>query len=85
MHARILVLVQVGFNAERLIANIALKFLLLVGLHVSSKVGSVCKLLSALSTSEGFLSRVRSHVSLQQPGSGESFVADITFMREVVG
>ena len=59
--------------------------LLVVGLHVSSQVGSVCKLLSALRTSEGFLSRVRSHVSLQQPGSGESFVADITFMREVVG
>ena len=59
--------------------------LLVVGLHVSSEVRSVCKLLSALRTSEGFLSRVRSHMSLQQPGSGESFVADITFMREVVG
>ena len=60
-------------------------FRVVMGLHVSSEVGSVCKLLSTLRTSEGFLSRVRSHVSLQQPGSGESFVADITFMREVVG
>lgn len=77
---------QVGFYIEALPTMAAGVLLgLVVGLHVSSEVGSVCKLLSALRTSEGFLSRVRSHVSLQQPGSGESFVADITFMREVVG
>ena len=77
---------QIGLYIEALATMPAGVLLaLVVGLRVSSEVGPVCKLLYTLRTSEGFLSRVRSHVSLQEPGSGESFVADITFMREVVG
>ena len=50
---------KVGLDTKGLAAAPALKQLaLVVGLHVSSQVGSVCKLLPAVGTAEWFLSRV---------------------------
>ena len=51
-----------------------------MGLHVSSQVRSVSKLLATMSTPVRFLSGVRPHVTLEQPGPGESFVADLTLV-----
>ncbi len=58
---------------------------MLMNFLMCSQVGPIGKLLSATGTPEGFLPRVRSHVSLQQPGPGESFPAHITLVAEAVG
>jgi hypothetical protein len=75
---------KVGLHSKSLAAAPTLEHLALVCFHVSSQVGSVGKLLSAMSTAEGLFSGVRSHVSLQQPGPGESLAAHITLVTEIV-
>ena len=54
-------------------------------LHVGSQVGSVRELLTTVGTAVGFLSCVRSHVSLQQPGTTEGFPAHLALVGKVVG
>ena len=49
-----------GFPALRAVVC----FRAVVGLHMGSQVGSVRKLLPAVSTAVGFLSGVRSHMAL---------------------
>ena len=56
----------------------------LVHLHVGSQVGSVRELLTTVGTAVGFLSCVRSHVSLQQPGTTEGFPAHLALVGKVV-
>jgi len=51
---------------------------------MSSEIGPVRELLSTVSTSVGFVSSVRSHVSLQKPGTRESLVTDIALVGQVV-
>ena len=55
-----------------------------MSLHMSSQVGSVSKLLTTVSTSIRLLSSVRSHMSLQQPGTTESLPAHLALVVEVV-
>ena len=55
-----------------------------MSLHVRSQVGSVSKLLTTVSTPVGLLSGVRSHMSLQQPGTTESLPAHLALVVEVV-
>ena len=57
----------------------------LVHLHVGSQVGSVRELLTTVGTAVGFLSCVRSHVSLQQPGTTEGFPAQLALVVVGVG
>ena len=54
-------------------------------LHVGSQVGSVRELLTTVGTAVGFLSCVRSHVSLQQPGTTEGFPAQLALVVVGVG
>jgi hypothetical protein len=75
---------KVGLYSKSLAAAPTLEHLALVCFHVCSQVGSVGKLLSAMSTAERLFSGVRSHVSLQQPGPGESLTAHITLVAEAV-
>ena len=53
-------------------------------LHVRPEIGSVGKGLAAVGASVGLFSRVRSQMSLQQPGPGEGFAANVAFVAEVV-
>ena len=55
-----------------------------MSLHMSSQVGSVSKLLTTVSTAIRLLSSVRSHMSLQQPGTTESLPAHLALVVEVV-
>ena len=72
---------EVGLDAEASAAPPAPELLsLVVGLHVCSQIASVSKSFAALGTPKGLLASVGPHVSLQQPGSRESFAADITFV-----
>ena len=50
-----------------------------------SQVGSVCKLFTTMSASVWFLSSVRPHVSLQEPGTRESFVTNVALVIVGVG
>jgi len=52
---------------------------------VCSQVGPVGKLFPTTGATVRFLPRVRSHVSLQQPGPGETLAAHITLVAEAVG
>ncbi len=79
------VLIKICFETEWFIASVAgEKLALVVGLHVSSQVGSIGKLFPAVSTAERLLTGVRPHVSLQQPRPGESLAAHITLVTEAV-
>ena len=49
------------------------------------QVGPVRKFLSTLGTAKWFLPGVGPHVSLQQPGAGESLATQVTLVAEVVG
>ena len=51
-----------------------------MSLHMSSQVGSVSKLLTTVSTAIRLLSGVRSHMSLQQPGTTESLPAHLALV-----
>ena len=53
--------------------------LVLVSLHVSPQVRSVCKSLSTLVASIRLLSGVKTSMVLQQPRSGEGLLTDVTF------
>ncbi len=75
---------KVGLHCKSLAAAPTLENLALVCFHVCSEVGPVGKLLSAMSTAERLFAGVRSHVSLQQPGPGESLAAHITLVAEIV-
>jgi len=55
-----------------------------MGLHVSTKIGPVSKRFATVSTSVGFVPGVGPHVSLQQPGPGESFATNLALVAEVV-
>lgn len=50
-----------------------------------SQVGSVCKLFTTMSAAVWFLPGVRSHVTLQEPGTGESFVTNVALVGQVMG
>ena len=52
---------------------------------VCSQVGPVGKLFPTTGATVRFLPRVRSHVSLQQPGPGKTLAAHITLVTEAVG
>ena len=54
-------------------------------LHVCPEVGSVCKLLSTVSTPKGLLPGVTPGVSLQQPGPGESLATNCAGVGQAVG
>ena len=56
-----------------------------MGLHVSSEVGSVSKLLATMSTPVWLLSGVRPHVTLQQPGTRKCFATHVTLVTQVMG
>ena len=78
-------LVEVAPQGKGLVASLAVVTLeSRVGLHVSSQVGSVCKRLSTVGTAVGLVSRVTSHVALQQPRPGESLSTDIAPVVKVV-
>ena len=76
---------KVGLHSKSLATAPTLEHLALVCFHVCSQVGPVGKLLTAMSTAERLFAGVRSHVSLQQPGPGESLTAHITLVAEAVG
>ena len=77
--------VEVGFESEGLVAALALVVLEgRVGLHVRAQVGAVRECLAAVCTAVGLLPCVGAQVALQQPGSGESLVADGALVPEVV-
>ena len=59
--------------------------LVLVSLHVSPQVRSVCKSLSTLVASIRLLSGVKTSMVLQQPRSGEGLLTDVTFEVADVG
>ncbi len=75
---------KVGLHSKSLATAPTLEHLALVCFHVCSQVGPVGKLLTAMSTAERLFAGVRSHVSLQQPGPGESLAAHITLVAEIV-
>lgn len=76
---RLLVLVQVALECERLAAAAAHERLGgRVGLDVGAKVGLVGERLGALGALERLLAGVRADVALQQPGSGEALAAEGT-------
>lgn len=47
-----------------------------MGLHVCSKIGTIGEGLAAVRTSIGLLARVRSQVTLKQPGPREQLATD---------
>lgn len=55
-----------------------------MGLHVGSQVGSVGKGLLADHAAVRFVSRVRTHVALQQPGPRKGLATELTLMVQVV-
>ena len=56
-----------------------------MGLHVGPEIGPISKLLATVSTPERFLSRVTSHVPLQEPWTGEALSTDLALVSEGVG
>ena len=56
-----------------------------MGLHVGPEIGPISKLLATVSTPERFLSRVTSHVPLQEPWTGEPLATDLALVSEGVG
>ena len=78
-------LVQIALQRKRLVAPFAVEvFESRMGLHVSAKVGTVCKGLATVGTTIGLVPRVAAHVTLQQPGPRESLSTDITLVVEVM-
>ena len=78
-------LVQIALQRKRLVAPLAVEvFESRMGLHVSAQVGTVCKGLATVGTTVGLVPRVAAHVTLQQPGPGESLSTDITLVVEVM-
>ena len=78
-------LVQIALQCKRLVAPLAVEvFESRMGLHVSAKVGTVCKGLSTVGATVGLVPRVAAHVTLQQPGPRESLSTDITLVVEVM-
>ena len=78
-------LVQITLQRKRLVAPFAVEvFESRMGLHVSAKVGAVCKGFSTVGTTIGLVPRVAAHVTLQQPGPRESLSTDITLVVEVM-
>ena len=78
-------LVQIALQRKRLVAPLAVEvFESRMGLHVSAQVGTVCKGLAAVCATVGLVPRVAAHVTLQQPGPGESLSTDITLVVEVM-
>ena len=78
-------LVQIALQRKRLVAPLAVEvFESRMGLHVSAQVGTVCKGLAAVGAAVGLVPRVAAHVTLQQPGPGESLSTDITLVVEVM-
>ena len=49
-----------------------------------SQISPVSKGFSTMSTTVGFVSGVRPHVTLKQPGPGESFATNIALVAEAV-
>jgi len=79
------VFVEIGLQGKGFITSFAIKVLeSRMGLHVSTKIGPVSKGFPTVSTSIGFISSVRSHMSLQQPGTTESLPAHLALVVEVV-
>lgn len=79
-------LVQVGLESKGLVAPFAFEvFESRVSLHVRPQVGAVGKRLSAVGTAVGLVSRVGSHVTLQEPRSRKGLSTDVAFVTEVVG
>jgi len=79
------VLVQITFKRKGLVAPLAVEvFESRMGLHVSAKVGTVCKGLSTVGATVRLVPRVTSHVALQQPRPRESLSTDITLVVEVM-
>ena len=78
-------LVQIALQCKRLVTPLAVEvFESRMGLHVSAKVGTVCKGLATVGTTIGLVPRVAAHVALQQPRPGESLSTDIALVVEVV-
>ena len=78
-------LVQITLQREGLVAPLAVEvFESRMGLHVSAKVGTVCKGLSTVGATVRLVPRVAPHVALQQPGPRESLSTDITLVVEVM-
>ena len=50
-----------------------------------SQISPVSKGFATMSTTVGFVSGVRPHVTLKQPGPGEGFVANLALVAEAVG
>lgn len=79
-------LVQVGLECEAFVAAFARIVLEgRVRLHVGPQVGAVGECFAAVGTREWFLSSVRPHVALQEPGSAEGLAAYSALMLQVVG
>ena len=77
--------VEIGLQGEGFITAFAIKVLeSRMGLHVSAKVGAVCKGFSTVGTTIRLVPRVAAHVALQQPRPGESLSTDIALVVEVV-
>ena len=77
--------VEIGLQGEGFVTAFAIEvFESRMGLHVSAKVGAVCKGFSTVGTTIGLVPRVAAHVTLQQPGPRESLSTDITLVVEVM-
>jgi hypothetical protein len=77
-------LIQIRLESEKLVTFGA--FIILVQrmcLHVGPQVTPIGKCLTAMSTSIGFLARMRAQVSLQQPRSRELFTANTARVSEL--
>ena len=78
-------LVEVGFEGERLVAFAAVVALGgRVRLHVSAQVGTVGEGLAAVGTAVRFLAGVRAHVTLEQPRAREGLATDGAHVRQGV-
>lgn len=79
-------LVQVRLEGETLVAAFTFEILeSRMCLHVGSEIGSVGERFTTVSTPVRLVTRMRPHVALQEPRSGECFPTDIAFVIEVVG
>lgn len=77
-------LIQIRLEGKKLVTSAALIILVQrVSLHVGPQVTPIGKRLTAMSTSIGFLARMRAQVSLQQPRSRELFTAHTARVSEL--
>ena len=78
-------LVEVGLESEGFVALAAVMRLGgRMGLHVGAQIGTVSESLAAVGAAVGLLSRVRAHVTLQEPRPGKRLGADRANVREGV-